>query len=495
MKNKRICLSVALLCLLAVLTQPALAAAPYTRGDALLFTLRQTYQVQNRGTAPAAGITLTLPAFHQESFSNQDILSSRWLRPPSGTSRDERGNVTATFQIPRLRPGETAEITLLTLVRNFGVHFNLETASGTFPLPHASYLQPEPKVESSHPEIAAKAAELTAGISGTVEQVKAIFAFVQQSMTYGGPYRNVGALSALRRRSGVCEDYAALFVALCRASGIPARMVFGYAAVLPEGTDFEKHAWPEFFLPSHGWVPAEPTITAAEVPWQFFAALPALYRHLPFSLQPMGWQWSWSGGEVAVSHSVTILPGQQIPFFADVTPGHWAHSAIEELALRGLIAGYQGRFAPGRALTRAEFAKLLTAARGLAPVTSASRFTDVRPDSWFHPVISAAAGAGLLSGFPDGTFRPQEPVTREQAAAILARVLSLDGQTATGNPLTFTDAHTVSAWAFPAVAFTVENRLFGGDGQNRFRPRDSITRAEAAALIQRYLALRQPSLS
>lgn len=481
----------ALLCLLAVLTQPALAAAPFTRSEPLLYTLQQTYLVHNRGTASAANITLTLPGFHPGPFSNQDVLSGRWSRTPSKTGRDERGNVTVTFLLPRLQPGEKTEITLSTVVRNYGVHFDLETPGGSFPRPHPSYLQPEPKVESGHPEIIAKASELTAGLTDTVAHTKAFFAFVQQSMDYGGPYPNAGALSALRHRSGVCEDYAALFVALCRASGIPARMVFGYAAVLPGDTDFEKHAWPEFFLPSHGWVPAEPTITSPEVPWKFFAALPATYRHIPFSLETMGWQWRWSGGEVAVTHSTAILPGQQMPFFADVEPGHWAYAAVEDLALRGLVAGYRGLFAPGRVVTRAEFAKLVSLARGLAPDYGASPFSDIKQGDWFHPVVSSAARAGLLAGFPDGTFRPHQPVTREQVAAIMARLLTLDGQVAGGSALTFADAHTVSPWALPAVTVTVENSFFGGDERNRFRPRDNTTRAEAAALLHRYLTRRQ----
>ncbi|MBT9173875.1 MAG: Endo-1,4-beta-xylanase A [Syntrophomonadaceae bacterium] len=489
--KKKLRLVTALVCLLAAaVMQPVLAAAPYARSEDRLYTLRQSYLVHNRGARSAVNITLTLPAVHREQFSNQEVLLSRWSRTPAKTSRDERGNITAEFLIPRLQAGEKIIITLETLVRNYGVHFDLETTAKVFPRPHSSYLRPEAKVESDHPEITAKAAELTAGLADPVAQARAFFAFVQQSLVYGGPYRNVGALSALRRRSGVCEDYAALFVALCRASGIPARMVFGYGAVLPGDTDFEKHAWAEFFVSSHGWVPVEPTITSPEVPWQFFAALPASYRHLPFSLQPMAWQWRWSGGDVAVSYSSVILQGQQMPLFADVRAGHWAHAVIEELAWRGLVAGYQGYFAPQRPVTRAEFAKLVTLARGLAPEDTASLFSDVRQADWFHPVVTAAARAGLLVGFPDGTFRPREPVTREQAAAILARVLALDGRTAAGAFLTFIDTHAISAWALPAVGIAVNNRFFAGDERNRFRPRDNTTRAEAAALIMRYLTRR-----
>ncbi|MBS3948173.1 MAG: S-layer homology domain-containing protein [Dethiobacter sp.] len=484
-----------LLALLLALSLPAQAAAPYTRTEPIVYTVRHSYRVENRGPVPVTNIVLTLPAFHPEPFSNQELLTSRWNIPPSRTSRDRRGNLTAEFTLPRLEVGASAEIVLEALVRNFGVAFHLEREGENFSQPDHSYLQPEPKVESTHPEIISKVSQITKGLPGAVEQARAIFAFVHQHMTYdtSPEYSNQGALEALRSGRGVCEDYAGLFVALCRASGIPARLVYGYAAA-QAGQSFEAHAWAEFFLSSHGWIPVEPTVHSAEVPWQYFAALPPEYRHLVFSLQPKEWRWTWFGGRGSIDalFTSTVLAGRFMALFGDVPSGHWAYAVIENLASRGLVAGYRGNFAPSRAVTRAEFAKLVALARGLAPDYGVSTFSDVQQGDWFHAVVTAASRAGLLSGFPDGTFRPHKPVTREQAAAILARALAADSQTparGVGGSLPFADNEAIAPWALPAVIFTVEKQLFGGDPQNLFRPQDHTTRAEAAALIHRYLSM------
>lgn len=482
---------VAFLCLALLLAAPAQAFAPYARSEAGFFTVRHTYRVVNTGTQAATGITLTLPSVHPGPFSNQDVLASRFDRSVARSSVDQRGNVSVEIAIPRLEAGAATQVTLEFLAKNYAVAFDLSSGGGPFPPPHPSYLLPEDKIESSHQAIRDKAAEITAGLSHPLEVARAVFAFVQQYMTYDTrpQYRNQGALKALQSGRGVCEDYAALFVALCRAAGVPARVVYGYAAA-QNGDGFEAHAWPEFFLSTHGWVPAEPTITAREVPWHYFAALPASYRHIPFALRPKSWQWSWSGGgRVSVTFESLVLPGRHMVIFSDVPAAHWARVPIEELALAGIAGGYQGRFEPARAVTRAEFAKLIALANGLAPDYGPSLFTDVKSGDWFHPVVTAAARAGLLAGFPDGTFRPQEPVTREQIAAILARALGFDGQAA-GAALPFGDAQAISPWALAPVAFTVGIGLFGGDDQNRFRPRDNASRAEAAALVYRYLNYR-----
>ena len=96
--------------------------------------------------------------------------------------------------------------------------------------------------------------------------MKAIFEYVNYNMTYdiSPQYRNKGALSALQNKRGVCEDYVTLFVALCRASGIPARGVTGFLSEgLREGNTIDAntiyHTWPEVYLQGYGWVPLEVT--------------------------------------------------------------------------------------------------------------------------------------------------------------------------------------------------------------------------------------------
>lgn len=464
----------------------AVATTPYTRSDPQLYTIQIRYQVENRSSQPSTNITLTLPAIYPDSFSNQHVLASRWNRLPSQIVRDVQGNATATVIIPRLEAGARTEVVQEYLVSNFGIAFNLGVPAGPFPAPHPSYLQPEEKIESNHAEITGKASTVTAGKNTAEEKAQAIFAFVQQYMSYNPAYGNRGALSALYNRSGVCEDYAALFVALCRASGVPARLVSGHGSDQSSGS-FVGHMWAEFFLPSYGWVPVEPTVVSQQVPWQYFAALPSAYRHIPFSLNSSRWQWSWQGGKVDVSANTTIRAGLFIPLFTDIQ-GHWAQKSIEELNLRGMIPSEQGLFKPSQALTRAEAAKLLVLARGLTPVYGASSFPDVKTGDLLHPYIQAAAQARLFGGFEDGTFRPNAPITREQLAVVLARSLGFNGGSLPqGAELQFADKASIASWALPGVTYSVGIKLFVGDEQNRFRPKDLCSRAEAAALIHRYI--------
>ncbi len=476
-----------LIYLLAVLTATlvlagtAMAAAPYTRGEPALYTIEYRYIVKNTSSQASTSVTVTVPGMHTEPFSYQEVLSSHYSMAPASKSRDARGGLTLEFVIPRLAAGGSVEIVQQYLVRNYSINYNF-AATGSFPAPHASYLQPEDKVESDHSEIKAKAREITSGMSTPLDKARAIFAFVQQYMNYGSG--NKGALYALRTAQGVCEDYSALFTALCRAAGVPARLVTGQ--VFNSSGQLEKHGWAEFYLASHGWVPVEPTVISQHVPWHYFGAIPSSYRHFPFSLQNNSWKWSWYGGSIAVSASSSLKAGQHIPLFVD-TEKHWAHSYIEDLALRGIVSGYEGRYNPDGTLTRGEFAKLIVLANGLAPGFGPSPFTDVKEGDWFHPYVLAANNAGLFTGLPGGTFGPHDSITREQLAVVLARSLGFDGKLKGNVTLSFSDTAAISDWALPYVQYAVSRNLFQGDDKNRFRPADTCSRAEAAALLYRYL--------
>ena len=155
--------------------------------------------------------------------------------------------------------------------------------------------------------------------------------------------------------------------------------------------------------------------------------------------------------------------------------------------------GYpNGNFVPRGNITRAETAALLvrtmTTHFGVnAPRTSvgdsASMFSDVTSNMWFYDYVAIAYSYGLIQGFPDGRFMPNSPITREQFAAMLARTTTVYS----GGALPFTDAKSVSGWAFDYVYTTYVSGLMVGDAVGTFRPRQPITRAEAAAAMSRIL--------
>lgn len=177
--------------------------------------------------------------------------------------------------------------------------------------------------------------------------------------------------------------------------------------------------------------------------------------------------------------------------------GHWAEADVYKLVSIGAVTGFpDGAFRPDRLVTRAELAVMLTRALRIPPADAAPPFRDAVP-GWAAGYLAAAVQRGLIGGYEDGTFRPDEPVTREAAAAILVRALPEAALRDGAGPLppgpeTFTDAGDISAWAAESVALAVRYGLITGFADGTFRPQDPTTRAQAAVLIARLLALAGP---
>ena len=189
-------------------------------------------------------------------------------------------------------------------------------------------------------------------------------------------------------------------------------------------------------------------------------------------------------------------PAQAHPStFPDLTETNPAHDAIEFLATRQIVAGTAGgAFEPNALLTRGQAVKMLVVWRGeeTTPVV-ATRFPDV--DATYAQYVQTALARGWVGGYPDGTFRPQVPLTRAQAAIVLVRSLDLeaqaqalsDAQTATLlGP--FVDDAAVAVSARPYVALAVMSGLFAGDN-GRLAPLAPMTRAQFSLVLYRADAL------
>ena len=109
---------------------------------------------------------------------------------------------------------------------------------------------------------------------------------------------------------------------------------------------------------------------------------------------------------------------------------------------------------------------------------------DVSTQDWFAQDVASALAAGFVSGYPDGTFRPQEEVSRQEAACMLAKLLKLDG----GGSLNFSDAGAIASWAEPSVSGLVAAGIMAGYPDGAFRPQLAISRAEAVVMINKALA-------
>ena len=162
--------------------------------------------------------------------------------------------------------------------------------------------------------------------------------------------------------------------------------------------------------------------------------------------------------------------------------GHWAQTEIDTLLEKGVVRGYEdGSFRPDAPITRAEFVALLNRAAGIQPSGVSNSFTDVDSRDWFAGDAGLAAAIGTITGFEDGTFRPANPITRQEVAVILARALGLDS---VEHPA-FSDAKTIAPWAESAVAAVASAGFMKGYPDGTFGAVRSVTRAEAATLIQR----------
>jgi hypothetical protein len=180
--------------------------------------------------------------------------------------------------------------------------------------------------------------------------------------------------------------------------------------------------------------------------------------------------------------------------FSDVTQ-HWAKNAVNDMGSRMVVEGTgKGMFHPDQDITRAEFAAILIRGLGLKLEKGASTFSDVKAADWYNDAINTAYTYHLIDGFEDGTFRPNDKITREQATVILAKAMTitslrvqLSAPSIDGTLRPYTDAAVVSTWARSSMADSIQAGIVSGRSTTELAPKDAMTRAEVAAIIQRLL--------
>ena len=175
--------------------------------------------------------------------------------------------------------------------------------------------------------------------------------------------------------------------------------------------------------------------------------------------------------------------------FTDLDPSRWYHDGIEYCWENGLMVGVSGsRFSPKGTTSRGMIVSILYRLEGQPAVTAANPFSDVEPGRYYTNAVIWAAENEIVSGYGNGKFGPNDPITREQLAAILYRYAQSKGQGFTGTwsfKLDFPDAGDVSGWANEAVSWMVMNGIINGkDG--KLVPKGDASRAEAATMLQRF---------
>lgn len=168
--------------------------------------------------------------------------------------------------------------------------------------------------------------------------------------------------------------------------------------------------------------------------------------------------------------------------FTDVD-GHWSENAVKEMVKRGVINGFEDfTYRPEASVTRAEFVKMVSKILGLDEIGE-SGFSDVNSESWYSKYIAATKNAGLISG-TNGRFMPNENITRQDAAVIVARMLDYKKKTINITDSKFSDEALISDYAKEAVDKVASVGIIQGyDG--KFTPLNNIKRGEVAALLMR----------
>ena len=176
--------------------------------------------------------------------------------------------------------------------------------------------------------------------------------------------------------------------------------------------------------------------------------------------------------------------------FTDVADTDWYAGAVEFVVSKNLFQGMsQTEFRPDVAMSRAMLVTVLHRMSG-ETAQGGSGFSDVADDAWYTSAVAWAAENGIVNGVTATSFSPEQPVTREQLATILYRYTLRQGAVGNADQTVlagFTDGSSVSAYAVPTMSWAVQEGLLSGVGHQKLSPGGFATRAQVAAILQRYL--------
>jgi len=193
------------------------------------------------------------------------------------------------------------------------------------------------------------------------------------------------------------------------------------------------------------------------------------------------------------THFSTYMIAHNPVTFDDIA-GNWAQDVIEQAASRDLVHGYgDGTYQPNGDVTHAEFIQMVNSVLNLpAPKTNAAPYTDVAAGSWYFNAVSSAKAAGLLNGLAGSAFSPNQPITREEMAVVLANVVYYrDVVVSDADLFNFTDLGSVSDTNLTAIQTAIGAGLLSAEGMGGgiFDPNGVTTRGQAAEIQMNLLKI------
>lgn len=176
--------------------------------------------------------------------------------------------------------------------------------------------------------------------------------------------------------------------------------------------------------------------------------------------------------------------------YQDVPAGHWAEQSILAADAFGITSGTgNGKFSPNQSVTRAMLVAMLSRMHqitdGNAVISGAASFSDVADTAWYADEIKWAADLGIIAGYPDGRFGPNDPVTRQQLVTILYRYAEAMGYdvSASGKVLDFSDASALQEYAVPAMQWACGEGILGGYTDGTLKPQQEASRAQIVQIL------------
>lgn len=194
-----------------------------------------------------------------------------------------------------------------------------------------------------------------------------------------------------------------------------------------------------------------------------------------------------------ITPNETTAPADNNAIYSDLTSSHWAYEYITKLSEKGLLSGYEDKtIRPDNSVSRAEFVTILCRAYNLDTKEAAAEnsFSDVNPSEWYTPYIICAVQEGYIKGYDNGTFMPNEYITREDICVILDRVIesrSIVLSVQEDNISVFADASEVSDYAQSSVENMRKLGIINGKENDRFAPKENATRAEVSKMVAQIL--------
>jgi len=194
--------------------------------------------------------------------------------------------------------------------------------------------------------------------------------------------------------------------------------------------------------------------------------------------------------------SILLIFSLSTPAFAVTTANDydtsWANETIQQAIASGIAQGYpDGTFKPDNSITRAEFFEWVNNVYSLTR-ESTKTYADVPSTAWYAPAIAKATAAEYVFGYPDGTINPSGNITRQEAAVIINRLNSIG---TAANTLPFSDATSIAVWSKPAVMNVAAAAIMVGYPNGSFKPEAPITRAEALVTITRAFSMRTMNIA